>query len=168
MALQLLVRVLAAVLIFSVLAACAAEPRLELDVRLEPVSRAFFARAVLTGMDAPVRFGLAPGLRVTRLVLDGRTLPVPAAGEAVSVPASRRLQVEYAGRLAPLPQADHRQVLGRLPASASIKGSFLPAGTGWYPEPGTPFAYRVRLSLPKGQKGLVPGNLLRESEGAEG
>lgn len=162
------VRGLAAILVVSTLAACAAEPRLEMEVRLEPASREFSATAVLTGLGGPIRFGLDPGLRITRLVLDGRTLPVPSADAGVSVPAGRRMLVEYAGRLSPLPQADHRQVLGRLPASASVEGSFLPAGAGWYPDPGVPFAYRLRLSLPKGQKGLVPGNLLRESEGVRG
>jgi hypothetical protein len=161
-------RLLAAFLLVATLAACAAAPRLEMDVRLDPTSRAFSARAVLTGLDGPVRFGLDAGLRITRLVLDGRPLPLPAAGEAVGVPAGRRLELEYAGRLAPLPQADHRQVLGRLPAGAGVEGSFLPAGSGWYPDPGVPFAYRLRLSLPKGQKGLVPGNRLRESDGAGG
>ena len=159
---------LAALLLVTTLAACAAEPRLELEVRLEPASREFSARAELTGLEGPIRFGLDPALRITRLVLDGRTLPVLPAGVRVSVPAGRRLLVEYAGRLAPLPEADHRQVLGRLPPSASVEGSFLPAGTGWYPDPGVPFAYRLRLTLPKGQKGLVPGNLLRESEGTGG
>ncbi len=163
-----LLRTVAAVLLVATLAACAAEPRLELDVRLDPASREFSARAALTGLAGPIRFELDPNLRVTRLVLDGRTLPVPPADGGVRLPAGRRLLVEYAGRLNPLPQADHRQVLGRLPASASPEGSFLPAGSGWYPDPGVPFAYRLRLTLPKGQKGLVPGNRLRESEGAAG
>lgn len=148
--------------------ACAAEPRLELDVRLEPASREFSARAVLAGLDAPVRFRLEPGLRITRLVVDGQAQSLPPAGAMVSLPAGRRLTVEYNGRLAPLPEADHRQVLGRLPPSASAAGSFLPAGTGWYPDPGVPFTYRLRLTLPKGQKGLAPGNRLREAEDAKG
>lgn len=158
----------AAILLLAVLVAQAAIPRLELEVYMQPISRKFSARALLTGFDGPLRLRLAPGLHISRLALDGRDLPVPTAREVVGVPAGRRLLVEYQGRLLPLPKADHRQVLDRLPASASLDGSFLPAGSGWYPDPGVPFAYRVRLSLPKGQKGLVPGNLLRESEGANG
>lgn len=161
------VRALATLLLVAMLTACAPTPKVEINVRLDPASREFSAHAVLTGINAPVRFALDPGLRITRLVLDGRTLPVPSANH-VSVPAGRRLLVEYAGRLPPLPQADQRQVLGQLPAGASVEGSFLPAGSGWYPDPGVPFAYRLRLTLPKGQKGLVPGNLLRESEGVGG
>jgi hypothetical protein len=49
---------------------------------------------------------------------------------------------------------------------ASSRGSFLPAGGGWYPDPGEPFSYRVALRLPTGQKGVVPGTLARESEQA--
>ena len=46
---------------------------------------------------------------------------------------------------------------------AAAEGSFLPAGSGWYPEPAARFSYRVRLSLPAGQRGLVPGRLAAES-----
>ncbi len=163
-----LARGLAAVLLVFALVACAEPPRLELDVRLDPETRELTARAQLSGVEGPLRFQLDPGLRLTRLVADGRALPLPPAGAPVSLPAGRRITVEYGGRLSPLPQADHRQVLGRLPPSASPAGSFLPAGTGWYPDPGVPFAYRLRLTLPKGQKGLVPGNRLRESADAKG
>lgn len=150
------------------LAACAEPSRLEVDVRLDPATRELAARAQLSGLETPLRFRLDPALRITRLVVDGQAQPLPPAGAMVSLPAGRRLSVEYSGRLAPLPEADHRQVLGRLPPSASPAGSFLPAGTGWYPDPGVPFAYRLRLTLPKGQKGLVPGNRLREVEDAKG
>lgn len=163
-----LTRGLAAILLVFALAACAESPRLELDVRLDPKSRELAARAQLSGVERPLRFQLDPSLRITRLVVDGQAQPLPPAGAPVSLPAGRRITVEYGGRLAPLPEADHRQVLGRLPPSASPAGSFLPAGTGWYPDPGVPFAYRLRLTLPKGQKGLVPGNRLRESEDAKG
>lgn len=159
---------LALLLLAPVLTACADAPRVELDLRLDPERRELTARALLTGLSAPLRFRLDPGLRITRLVLDGQVQPLPPAGALVSLPASRRITVEYKGRLAPLPAADHRQVLGRLPAGASAMGSFLPAGTGWYPDPGVPFAYRLRLALPKGQKGLVPGNRLRESAHGQG
>lgn len=163
-----LARGLAIALLASALAACAEGPHLELDVRLDPTRRELSARALLTGLTAPLHFQLDPALRVTRLAVDGQAQPLPDAGATVSLPAGRRLTVEYSGHLAPLPQADHRQVLGRLPPSASPEGSFLPAGTGWYPDPGVPFTYRLRLSLPKGQKGLVPGNRLREAEDAKG
>ncbi|MFN3593917.1 MAG: M1 family peptidase, partial [Thiobacillaceae bacterium] len=161
-------RGLAAGLLVFALAAAAEPPRLALDVWLEPATRELAARAQLSGVEGPLRFRLDPGLRITRLVVDGRSQPLPPVGAPVDLPAGRRISVEYRGRLAPLPEADHRQVLGRLPPSASPAGSFLPAGTGWYPDPGVPFAYRVRLTLPKGQKGLVPGNRLRELEDARG
>lgn len=150
------------------LAACAEGPRLELDVRLDPFSRELSVQALLTGLNTPLNFRLDRALRITRLVVDGQAQPLPPAGASVNLPAGQRLLVEYRGRLYPLPETDHRQVLGRLPPSASAVGSFLPAGSGWYPDPGVPFAYRLRLTLPKGQKGLVPGNRLREVEDAKG
>ncbi len=163
-----LARGLAVVLLTFALAASAQPPHLELDVRLDPESRRLVARALLSGVAGPLRFQLEPNLRITRLVLDGKTLPPPASRAPVRLSAGGRLTVEYSGHLAPLPEADHRQVQGRLPPMASPLGSFLPAGTGWYPDPGVPFTYRVHLTLPKGQKGLVPGNRLREAEDARG
>jgi hypothetical protein len=73
------------------------------------------------------------------------------------------LRVEYGGTLARLDRSlDHRRVLGALPPMAAREGSFLPAGGGWYPRPANLFSYRVRLSLPHDQRGLVPGRLLAE------
>ncbi len=164
---------LAAWLLSAPSGAGAAVPHLELDVRLDPASREFSATAVLTGLQGRA-FTLDPGLGIRRMSLDGRSLSpadlAQARGRVVyraqAEAPPRRLALEYGGRLAPMREADHRQVLGRLPAGAGAEGSFLPAGTGWYPDPGEPFTYRLRLTLPKGQKGLVPGNLVRESEAA--
>jgi len=50
-----------------------------------------------------------------------------------------------------------------LPPMADPRGSFLPGGTGWYPEIGRAFfTYRLSLDLPDGQRGLVPGRLIDE------
>jgi hypothetical protein len=51
---------------------------------------------------------------------------------------------------------------------AAPEGSFLPGAALWHPDPGRPFSYRVTLALPPGQKGLVPGDLLKEAETAAG
>jgi aminopeptidase N len=46
---------------------------------------------------------------------------------------------------------------------ADVRGSFLPGGTGWYPEvETTTFTYRMSLDLPADQRGLVPGRLVDE------
>jgi hypothetical protein len=46
---------------------------------------------------------------------------------------------------------------------ASEAGSFLPAGSAWYPQPAPLFAYRISLSLPASQRALVPGHLELET-----
>ncbi|HNQ04855.1 MAG TPA: M1 family aminopeptidase [Thiobacillaceae bacterium] len=146
---------------------------LDLDVNLDPRSRLLVSRAVLELDGAQNGFTLSSGLVVRKALLDGRPLQLsPGRREGglalyvwPSTARKGRLELHYSGRLAPLDALDHRQVLGPLPAMAGPQGSYLPAGSGWYPDPGTPFSYRVRLTLPPGQKGLVPGNPLDESPG---
>lgn len=137
-------------------------PHLDLDVRLDPSRRSLEVTAELRGGAAGALVGLDRALRIADLAVAGHPVTPPPAGE---VPVQR---VQYRGTLAPLGDADARQVLGWLPAMASAEGSFLPAGSGWYPDPGGLFTYRLRLHLPPGQRGLVPGRLLRESDGESG
>lgn len=78
----------------------------------------------------------------------------------------RTARVRYRGRLDPLPAAaDARSVLDAVAPVADPAGSWLPAASHWYPLTGDePFRYRLRLSLPAGQRGLVPGQLLAQRE----
>lgn len=144
---------------------------MELDIRLDPATRHLQASATLTLRGGALDLRLAPGLSVTQLTIDGRPSELPTAGDGteryrlrLAGAGPQRIQLSYRGQLAPLPELDHRQVLNQLPPMADGRGSFLPAGSGWYPDPGVPFSYRLRLHLPSGQKGLVPGRLLQESE----
>ncbi len=145
-------------------------PHQELDLRLNPGNRQMAAQAILTLRDDHLDFALLPSLRITRMAIDGHGLPVPVpSGDGrihldLPGPGSHTLRLSYQGTLAPLADLDQRQVLAHLPPMADNRGSFLPAGSGWYPDPGMPFSYRVRLQLPPGQKGLVPGTLVKESE----
>jgi aminopeptidase N len=143
-------------------------PHLELDLRLEPASRQLAAQASLDLQADQVDFTLLPSLKITRLSIDGRPQRPPAGNGNIHLDlagsGTHQLQVSYQGALAPLADLDHREVLAHLPPMADAKGSFLPAGSGWYPDPGVPFSYRLRLQLPPGQKGLVPGTLVGESE----
>ena len=148
-------------------------PQMELDIRLDPASREFSASATLTLHGDTLNFSLAPGLNMTRLIIDGRPHALPGADDGANRfrlklkgAGPHRLQLAYQGQLAPLPDLDHKEVLGRLPPMADVRGSYLPAGSGWYPDPGAPFSYRLRLQLPAGQKGLAPGRLVRESDAA--
>ena len=146
-------------------------PHLELDIELDPATRQLVATAALTVHGDRLDFSLEPGLHVTRLAIDGRprALDEAEAGTGryrlkLGSTGPHHLHVRYRGQLAPLPDLDHRGVLGRLPPMADVRGSYLPAGSGWYPDPGVPFSYRLRLQLPAGQKGLVPGTLVQEAD----
>ena len=148
-------------------------PQMELDIRLDPASRELVASVSLTLHGDALNFSLNPGLNVTWLTIDGQPHALPDADDGASRfrlklkgVGPHHLQLAYQGRLAPLPDLDHKEVLGRLPPMADVRGSYLPAGSGWYPDPGAPFSYRLRLRLPAGQKGLAPGRLVRESDAA--
>lgn len=147
----------------------AGPPHLDIDLRLDPETRMLAAEASLTLEAEQFDLHLLPGLRLTRLAVDGREqtgthradgglrLALPGAGP-------HRIELRYQGVLSPLPKLDHREVLAHLPPMADARGSFLPAASGWYPDPGVPFSYRLRLRLPSGQKGVAPGTLVSESE----
>ena len=146
----------------------------DLAVRLEPITRELWAEDTVTNPPGKqLVFGLHQRLQPERILLDG--VPVTAVKElhggdlvrwripAARAGAVRRVTIAYRGTLAPLQDADHREVLGRLPPMADPRGSYLPAGSGWYPDFGEmPFAFRVRLDLPSDQRGLVPGRLVGE------
>lgn len=146
----------------------------DLAVRLDPTSREFRAEDTITlRARGLVEFALSEGLRVERLSLDGtpqQVLSQPGDGHLTRYRialgpgrGSHRLAVRYGGTLAGLREADAREVLGSLPSMASPRGSFLPAGGGWYPDFGAiPFRFLLRLDLPADQRGLVPGRLVSE------
>ncbi len=148
-----------------------AAPSLVLDVALDPSTRRLDAVAELPA-PADARVALHRSLSISRVTLGDR--PVRFAREGtkgdlrlwrIEATPGAPLRIEYGGVLPALdPQLDFRRVLQELPPMASPEGSFLGAGSGWYPRPTRPFSYRVRLSLPAGQRGLVPGRLLREQE----
>jgi aminopeptidase N len=148
-----------------------AAPQLALDVTLDPESRRLDAVAELAA-PADAGFALYRSLSITRVTLGGRELrfaPGGAEGDLrlwrVEAAPGAPLRIEYGGVLPALdPRLDFRRVLQELPPMASPSGTFLGAGSGWYPRPAKPFSYRVKLSLPAGQRGLVPGRLTREAE----
>jgi len=52
---------------------------------------------------------------------------------------------------------------------ADVRGSYLRGGTGWYPQIGQrSFTYRLRVDLPPGQRGVVPGRLVAEQADRQG
>jgi aminopeptidase N len=146
----------------------------DLAVRLDPVSREFQAEdTIRLHASGLVEFALSDRLRVEHLSLDGtpqKVVPRPGGGHLTRYRIalgpgvrSHTVAVRSGGTLAVLPEADAREVLGGLPAMASSRGSFLPAGGGWYPDFGEiPFSFLLRLDLPADQRGLVPGRLVSE------
>lgn len=146
-----------------------AAPHLQLDLTLDPGTRAFQAQARLDDPDGLAGFALGPGFQITAFHVDGQPAQAPAQPGWHPLPSgTRAVELRYRATLAPLAELDHRQVLQARGAVAGAEGSFLPASAGWYPDPGRGFSYGVKLALPAGQKGLVPGNLVREAEDSEG
>ncbi|MHB1430274.1 MAG: M1 family metallopeptidase [Rhodocyclaceae bacterium] len=144
-------------------------PQLELDVRLDPATRQFEATATLSDKAGLRAFRLGRDFEIVALKLDGRPAESRRWRDGTPLPAgTRKLEIAYRATLPPTPKLDHRQVLGQRGGTAGPEGSFLPASAGWYPDPGTLFAYRVTLALPAGQKGLVPGDLREEADAANG
>ncbi|MDT8363460.1 MAG: M1 family aminopeptidase [Nitrosomonas sp.] len=78
----------------------------------------------------------------------------------------RQITLHWQGALAELDQTlDHAQTLGRPVPVSGAEGTFLPDASAWYPfVPGALASYQVELSLPFGQRGLVAGKLVQESE----
>ena len=154
-------------------AACLAAParlaHLDLDVVLDPELREFRATAQLVA-PAESRFLLHHTLTIVSASADGaaiRATRMPHTGDLrewrIDARPGATLRIEYGGTLPPLDRSlDHRRVLGAMPPMTAREGSFLHAGSGWYPRPGALFNYRLRLSLPYDQRGLVAGRLLAE------
>jgi aminopeptidase N len=150
----------------------ASVPHLALTVALDPQSRQFKAEAELAVAAPSFRFLLHESLRVTRALLAGQKVSVDqSVGPkgfrqwtiAVGKP-NQKLVILYEGQLPPLERnRDHRSVLGGMPPMAAPEGSFLSAGSGWYPRPGALFSYQVKVAVPNGQRALVAGKRVNET-----
>jgi hypothetical protein len=149
--------------------AAAALPHLDLFVSLDTVSRELQAQALLTGVgDDKLDFTLAPGFEVLAADIEGRPVEVRWQQRSTSGPrfqvtlpagAGRQvLRVRYRGTLAALDATlSHRQTLGAMTPMASPEGSFLPAGSGWYPEVAPLFGWRLTIRTPADQIAVAPG-----------
>jgi aminopeptidase N len=162
--------VLALALLYTGMCAASEAPRLALDIDLDPLSRRLEAVADLT---APGRLEIAlhESLAIRAATVAGRPAVIEQVGRRGPtiqwhIEASRgaAVRIEYGGVLPELDlKLDHRDVLRTRSPMAAPAGSFLPAGSGWYPEPAAAFTYSVRMALPSDQRGLVPGRLSAET-----
>lgn len=147
----------------------AAMPQLDLDVRLDPATREFSAKARLADAGGLAGFSLAPDFEITAMSIDGRPAKPRGFRGRYRLPAgSREVTLAYRATLQPLATLDHRQALAERAPVAAPEGSFLPAASGWYPAAAGLFRFRVVLHLPAGQKGLVEGDPVSEADSAEG
>lgn len=149
-----------------------AAPDLELDVHLDPPSGQLQASARLVVPGREINFLLHESLHITAATVDGQAVPInrqagPAGYHGWQLglaEAGQTVNLTYQGRLPPLDrQLDHRGVLRRLLPMSSPEGSFLPSGSAWFPQIKPMMSYRVRLSLPGDQRGLVAGHRLDET-----
>jgi hypothetical protein len=152
-------------------AAHAGTAHLDLELTLDPATGKFEARADLSTSE-PSNLALDPRFAITRVSIDGVAVP-PArlvAANHRALPARhstgtpQRVRMAYSGQLPGLPAGGRGGSPNPGELFASPQGSFLAAGTGWYPDPGVPFTYRVRISLPPGQQAVAPGRQVRREE----
>jgi hypothetical protein len=150
----------------------ASPPHLVLDVSLDPQSRQLKAEAMLQVAAPTFRFLLHESLRVTRAHVAGQKVVVEQSAGPKSFrqwtigigKPDQKLVISYAGELPPLERSrDHRSVLGGMPPMAAPEGSFLSAGSGWYPRPAEMFSYQVKVAVPHGQRAVVAGKRVEET-----
>ena len=174
---MLLARVLfvAAALVGAPVAFAQAAPPIAhgIAVRIDPGTRALSGEDRIVVAPGPARvLTLADRFTVDSLSIDGKPAPSPSREQGLLVwklPASERqrvIEAKWSGTLAPLDASlDHRQALSANAPVSGGEGTFLPASARWYPNVEGAFAnFRVALDLPQGQKGLVPGRLVDESD----
>ena len=151
--------------------AAAAAPSHDLWVRIDPQARLLEGRdTIIVDSSRPVTLVLSARFRVDALAVDGRRVGAPAqpkeGWQRIALPAARRIELRWSGTLAELDQnLDHRDTLTYGAPASGPEGTYLPAGSGWYPAVyGALESYRLALDLPAAQRGLVPGRLVEERE----
>jgi hypothetical protein len=164
---------LAAGLLAAASAVLAGPARLDVSVTLDPATRELRARGTVTVDRLATELALNALFAVDSIAVDGRRLD-PAGtlrdGRRLwRLPAAdrdRRVEIEWRGTLAALEgSVSHRDSLRNARPVADPRGSFLPAASFWHPIVAHGFSsYRVALDLPTGQKGVVPGTLVAETE----
>lgn len=145
----------------------------DITVRIDPATRELSGTSTIAAEPGrPVEIILARRFEVESITIDGKPAPSPRAIGRLLVwvlgtaKAARRIEVRWRGMLGQLDTSlEHRQTLGAAIPVTGAEGTFLPAASTWYPqERDLPASYRITLDLPQGQRGLVPGRLVAETE----
>ena len=162
----------------SAVVADTAEVDYDITVRIDPVARTIEGHSVITAKTSE-ELTLVLGRRFE--VMHARVDAAPLGPAAITgrmrawrisgdqqIP--RRIEIRWRGELSALDTSlDHPQTLGRNEPASSAAGTFLPDSSGWYPYIAEKLAsYRVSIELPSGQRGIVAGRLVEESESGEG
>jgi len=140
-----------------------------IQVRIEPDTQQLEGSDRIS-FDAPraATLLLSARFRIDSLTVDARSVEFQArlvdGLQHIKLPAARRIDVRWSGKLAPLDSSlDHRDTLTYDEPASGREGTFLPSGSGWYPQvEGALARYSVALALPADQRGLVPGRLVEE------
>ena len=162
---------LLAVLVLTAPQAVRAVPAHDISVRIDPHARVLQGRDTIR-LDAPgpVTLVLSGRFRVSALSVDGAKVRLPepsqVALQRIVLRSARRIDIRWSGTLAALDRGlDHRDTLTFGAPASGPEGTYLPAGSGWYPAvEGELERYRLELELPAGQRGLVAGRLVEERE----
>jgi len=157
-------------------AADRAWPYLDAAVSVDPAARRLEALGTFT-----LPAGDATEIRLAARFGDAQA--VLATGESLKrseqsgdivwrVPArdsQRVVTLRWQGALEPLDTSlDHRETLIHAAPVTSPAGTYLPSANGWHPAiDGQPLSYRITLTLPPGQRGLVAGRLESEAPGSD-
>ena len=149
--------------------------RLDLAVAIDPATRTLRGEGILAMPPGPAaRVRLDRRFTASDVRSGGQTLPRAADGSGAWIlpgaESPRTIAMRWEGTLDRLDLAiDHRDTLAALAPVSGPEGTFLPAGANWYPTvDGLLETWRVTISLPAGQRGLVPGKLIEEREDAQG
>ena len=151
----------------------------DITVHIDPVAHTIEGRNIITTKSThKLILALSSRFKVKNILVDGVVLEPAGTDHGMlqtwQIPDSRqiprRIEVSWQGKLLPLNTAlNHRQTLNRGEPVSGEFGTFLPDSSGWYPHiPGKLASYRVSLKMPYGQRGIVAGKIIEESDSDEG
>lgn len=151
----------------------------DITVKIDPVNRTLEGKSLVTvHRPRELQLLLGAGYEVTQAEFNDGPLGIGREQSNLphvwNIPFHFRQQIQFLiqwkGVLAPLDTAlDHRQTLARPVAVSGVGGTFLPDSSDWYPRiAGQMARYKVSIELPTGQKGLVAGRLIEESDSEQG
>jgi hypothetical protein len=145
----------------------------EIEVTLTPAAGKLTGRTTLTvSGTGNLRLLLAPAAEVTEVIVDGRSASFRRSGSGVAVRVTEtgkgEVTLVYSSRFAdPLPSSPGAAEDPTYGVTAAITpaGTYLGAGSGWYPEPEVPPARRrVTVHAPAGISAVTAGRLARRTE----